>query len=343
MKVSNINNTNFQGLHATPQTLKKIGCTKEMLLNNPAIKDCADKYDVLITAGNKKYVIDRHDGFKKDKILPTAYLLGTIWSAPHIAEWMTALGVNSVETIIGVGFGMIALAGLSIIKLVTQRLNEINIQGASKVEKYDNGVFNTVYCNDLRATGTTTPVYTIRRDQYGNIKDVPNLTQPIKETEYKCLYWGGLKNAKLDDMYTPTKYLTELQKIQKAADEFHIKDIFGFPINKGGDTLLTTFFDVAIPDKNDSQEMEAYYKILQEVAKTDKSNFDKADSNGITILEKIMNSENEFILPMLRGSKFSYSPYLKYTYDNIKNESFKKQLKLAIDFNFDLLEGKEGK
>ncbi len=337
MKINSVDNTNFQALYATPQTLKKIGCTKEMLLNNPFIKDCAEKYDVVVTAGKKKYVIDRHDGFSKDKILPTAYLLGTIISAPHVADWMTALGVTSIETILGAGFTMLALAGLSIIKLVTQRINEINIQGASRVDDK----YNPLYYEEFRTYATKTPVYTVRRDALGNISEIPSLTKQINETEYKCLYWSALKHAKFDDIFTPKKYLAELEKIEKAAEEFYIKDVFGFPVNKGGDTLLTVFFDVAIPDKNDKEEMEAYYKILQKISKTDKSNFDKNDSHGISILEKIMNSENTYILPILKGSKFSYSPFLKYAYDNIQDSTFKNQLKLSIDFNFDLLEGKK--
>ena len=345
MKVNGINNQHktFQGLHVTPETLKKIGCTREMLLNNPSIKDCADKYDVLVTAGKNKYTIDRRDGFTKDKYLPTAYLIGTIWSAPHIADWLTALGITNTETIMGVGAGMLAAAIFAIIKLATLRLHEINVQGATKVEKYDKETFNAIYYDEMRPRGAESPVYTVKRTPDGIINNVPNLTKDIQDKEYQYFYWGAVQRAKLDDMFTPTKYLKELQKMQKGAKDFYIDDVFKYPINKGGDTLLTAFFDVAIPDKNDTEEMEAYYKILQEIAKTDKSNFDQRDSHGITILEKIMNTENEFILPMLKGSKFSYSPFLKYAYDNIRNETFKNQLKLAIDFNFGLLESKENK
>jgi len=338
MKTDKINNTRFNGLYVTPETLKKIGCTKKMLLNNPSIKDCAEKYDVLVTAGQKKYVLDRHDGFTKDKYLPTAYLIGTIWAAPHIGECMTALGITNPETIIGVCAGMFGLAVLSVIKIVTQRINEINVQGASKVEKYDAETFNAIYYDEMKPSGAQSHVYTVRRSPEGIIDNIPNITNEVQNKENQYFYWSVVSDAKLDDMFTPSKYLKELQKMQKSAKEFYIEDVFKFPINNGGDTLLTAFFDVAIPEKTDEKEMEAYYKILQEIAKTDKSNFDQRDSHGITILEKIMNSENEFVLPLLKGCKFSYSPFLKYAYDNIQNKTFKQQLKQSIDFNFNLLE-----
>lgn len=338
MKVDKINNTQFNGLHVTPETLKKIGCTRKTLLNNPSIKDCAEKYDVLVTAGQKKYVVDRHDGFTKDKYLPTAYILGVIWSAPHLGEWLTALGVTNPETMLGVCAGVMGLTIISIIKLVTQRINEINIQGASKVEKYDGENFNAIYYDEMTTRGAQSKVYTVRRNNDGIIENIPNIAKEVQDKENQYFYWSAVSDAKLDDMFTPSKYLKELQKMQKSAKEFYIDDVFKFPINKGGDTLLTAFFDVAIPDKNDEKEMDAYYKILREISKTDKRNFDQRDAHGITILEKIMNSENEYVLPLLKGSKFSYSPFLKYAYDNIQNKTFKQQLKLSIDFNFNLLE-----
>lgn len=42
------NNQNFQALHASPKTLKRLGTTKEALLKNASIKDCIDRAEVTL-------------------------------------------------------------------------------------------------------------------------------------------------------------------------------------------------------------------------------------------------------------------------------------------------------
>jgi len=335
--INNSNNTNFKALHVTPTTLKKIGCTKDILLSNPEIKKCADKYDVLVTAGDKKYTIDRRDGFTKDKILPTAYLIGTIWSAPHIVEWLTALGINDIKILIGTCAAMLGGAMLSLMKLVTKRVHEINILGAQAIVPVDKVDKKTGQPNEFRTIGVERK-YTTRINNYGVKDDVPDIAEKIEDEENLFFKSFCLSNLELDNMFTPINYLKNLKKVQKDAQEQNIKDVFKYPVNKGGDTLLTMFFDVTIPDKKDSAQVKAYYAILQEIAKTDKSNFNQKDSYGIPIFEKIMRTENEYILPMLKGCKFSFSPFLKYAYENIQNQLFKKILKSQVDFDFDLLE-----
>jgi len=164
----------------------------------------------------------------------------------------------------------------------------------------------------------------------------------IFDNQYKLFTSKVLKQANLENMKTPQTYLVELEKIQNAANEVSIQDVFQFPINKGGDTLLTRFFDLEVPSKTDEDAMDSYYKIIQKIAATGKDNFNQTDSNGVSNLEKIIRTENDFVFPFIRGCKFSYSPYLKEAYDNIQNDAFKNQLKITADFNFDLLES-EGK
>lgn len=343
MQIKPLSDTDFKGLYATPTTLKKIGCTKEMLLNNPSINDCAKKFDVLVTAGKSKYVVSRHDGFTKDKILPAAYLSGVLLAAPNFVSWLASLGITNPETIAGISVGALALAGMSIIKLVTQRLNEINILGASKVEQSGSPNINSAYYNEFSSRGKKTPVYAAKINSNGIIGKVPDMASDIYDDQYRLFTISVLKKVNIENMKTPQTYLAELEKIQATANELSICDVFRFPINKGGDTLLTRFFDLAIPDKTDEDGMDAYYKIIKQIAITSKDNFNQTDSNGITNLEKIMRTENDFVFPFIKGCKFSYSPYLKDAYDNIKNDAFKNQLQITADFNFDLLMKKEGK
>ena len=329
----------FHALHVSPETLNKIGCTREMLLNVPNIKKCAEKYDVLVTAGEKKYRAERYDGYKKDKLFPLVYLIGTVWSAPHVAEWLNALGVYDMKIIIGTCAAMFGGAMLSMWKLVTQKLHTMIIQGAQEVKLSETSGYNSTQYSEPKPSGIISEAYEIKKNNGGTIENVPDMAEYIEDMENELFHNDCLNNAQLDDMYTPESYLKNLQQIQEKAKRERIKDVFSYPVNKGGDTLLTMFFDVVIPKENDSEEkLNAYKKILEEIAKTDKKNFDQKDSNGISILEKIMRSENLYILPYIKGVKFSYSPFLVHTYNSILNQEFKNQLKNSIDFKFDLLE-----
>ena len=53
MKINQINQTNFQGLHVDRSAYKQFGCTQQTFLNNTYIKDCADKFEVVVKKGKK--------------------------------------------------------------------------------------------------------------------------------------------------------------------------------------------------------------------------------------------------------------------------------------------------
>ena len=54
--------------------------------------------------------------------------------------------------------------------------------------------------------------------------------------------------------------------------------------------------------------------------------YNQKDTNGISILEKIMNSENIQFLELLRNHQINYTPELDFTYKNIQNQTFKNKL-----------------
>lgn len=56
------NNINFQALHASKRTLKKLQVTKTQLLQNQSVKDCAERAEVFVKSkrrfNSKKFDID---------------------------------------------------------------------------------------------------------------------------------------------------------------------------------------------------------------------------------------------------------------------------------------------
>ena len=79
------------------------------------------------------------------------------------------------------------------------------------------------------------------------------------------------------------------------------------------------------------------------------------DENGITLLEKVMNSENEPYLATIREicrkhnpsdenpAGIAYDPMQKYAFDNIQNPEFKKKCKILPIKFFDIIDDIERK
>lgn len=56
-------------------------------------------------------------------------------------------------------------------------------------------------------------------------------------------------------------------------------------------------------------------------------NYNQIDGNGISALEKILNSENHQTLELVRNFEFEYLRELDYAYENIQDENFKRKAK----------------
>lgn len=53
MKTNQINQINFSGLHIEKSAYKQLECSDRTFLNNPNIRDCADKFEVVVKKGKK--------------------------------------------------------------------------------------------------------------------------------------------------------------------------------------------------------------------------------------------------------------------------------------------------
>lgn len=55
--------------------------------------------------------------------------------------------------------------------------------------------------------------------------------------------------------------------------------------------------------------------------------YNQIDENGISVLEKIINSENTKALELVKNFEFEYLRELDYAYENIQNDTFKRKVK----------------
>ena len=84
-KIQNNYNQNFRALHADRNALKELDCRTADILNNRSIKECADKYEVLLK--RKKINITK----------PYDKFITAVWA--------------SVSSVIGGGIGLISITG----------------------------------------------------------------------------------------------------------------------------------------------------------------------------------------------------------------------------------------
>ena len=317
MQVNSINsyNTNFNGLHVSKQTLKAIGCTRKDLLNNPSIREAAEKYDVLVRAGNRD--VEKYDPWYPMntyfRTIGTSMLAGITGGIIGLLTGAATAGIFSFAPFVFIpAFGTLGLNFLYD-RHKYEPVKEIVIQAGKGVDANEDYIRN---CE--------TNLHVIENPD-GHL---PNLTKEVKEAE-KRAFNSKIRTYNTDDLFSAEKYLEALKKAD--IEILGGGAFFNRPIDKQGNTMLTQFFDV-IPTEENQKEYGEILNILKNVKGI---NYNQKDGNGISCIEKIINSENIRVLPLICGMEFDYSPEIEILYNHIQDENFKKRLNDAdIKFKF---------
>lgn len=317
MQVNSINsyNTNFNGLHVSKQTLKAIGCTRKDLLNNPSIREAAEKYDVLVRAGNRD--VEKYDPWYPMntyfRTIGTSMLAGITGGIIGLLTGAATAGIFSFAPFVFIpAFGTLGLNFLYD-RHKYKPVKEIVIQAGKGVDANEDYIRN---CE--------TNLHVIENPD-GHL---PNLTKEVKEAE-KRAFNSKIRTYNTDDLFSAEKYLKALKKAD--IEILGGGAFFNRPIDKQGNTMLTQFFDV-IPTEENQKEYGEILNILKNVKGI---NYNQKDGNGISCIEKIINSENIRVLPLICGMEFDYSPEIEILYNHIQDENFKKRLNNAdIKFKF---------
>ena len=317
MQVNSINsyNTNFNGLHVSKQTLNAIGCTRKDLLNNPSIREAAEKYDVLVRAGNRD--VEKYDPWYPMntyfRTIGTSMLAGITGGIIGLLTGAATAGIFSFAPFVFIpAFGTLGLNFLYD-RHKYKPVKEIVIQAGKGVDANEDYIRN---CE--------TNLHVIENPD-GHL---PNLTKEVKEAE-KRAFNSKIRTYNTDDLFSAEKYLEALKKAD--IEILGGGAFFNRPIDKQGNTMLTQFFDV-IPTEENQKEYGEILNILKNVKGI---NYNQKDGNGISCIEKIINSENIRVLPLICGMEFDYSPEIEILYNHIQDENFKKRLNNAdIKFKF---------
>lgn len=296
MQITPINdNTNFKALHVSKESLKAMGTTRRALLKNPMIKEAADRFEVLVKPSRKEHYIDKSWSSDKEFAIAMAGSVGLICG-------LLFPFIGLIPAILGLGISGASIYGLY--RVIQNGRNDYVLRNRMLVqggEGFEHG----------NLSGIKTAQYEI-----GSAKDsLPNLSKILKSE----IYGSKTQNIDADNLFTAENYLTMLEEnvVENGqADFLHKK------INDKGDTLLTQFFDIC-PEENP----KAYNQIIKKLKNIKGLDFNQKGALGISCLEKIMNSENDKVLPLVKDFEFNYSPELEYAYQNIRNEKFKNKVK----------------
>ena len=297
----NENNTNFKALHVSRESLKAMGTTRRALLKNPMIKEAADKFEVLVKPSHKEHYVDMSWSNGKEFAIALSSATGIVCALVFpLLGWIP----------LPLGLGIFAASSYGIHRVFQNDRkdyvlrNRMLVQGA---EKFEHGKLEGMKTDQYEIESTT--------------DSLPNLAGLLK---YR-ICGSKTKNIDADNLFTAQNYLEMLEENdvgKNQADFLHKK------INDKGDTLLTQFFDI-YPEENP----KAYSQIVKILKNVEGLDFNQKGALGVSCLEKIMNSENDKVLPLVKDFEFNYTPELEYAYKNIRNENLKKKIrKLNVKF-----------
>ena len=115
--------------------------------------------------------------------------------------------------------------------------------------------------------------------------------------------------------------------ISKTLDLEMVQKSFGLSLNS------TDFISKAIDYLIDNDSNDERQEVIAKLKKLTNIDYNKIDENGISVVEKIFNSEDTELLELLKGKKLNYSRDLDYAYNRIENDRFKKQVN-ELNFEF---------
>ena len=302
------NNTSFGKLNA-PRKLKLTSGTinRKELLKYPSIKECADKFDVVV----KKLRREKSDS-------PNPLLEWTLNSIIPVVGTLVTIVTYKMQEVLGLSSAICTVIFSTLNAKMFKSYN-YDVYSVYGQKKYNDG-------NELK---TAEHIVTSLNGGY-SVQDIPNLA---KELEYKHndRFLKLITDKYPADGNFDVKTILQILQSKEIKNDYQNGEAFNLPIDvKGESTLLQKFFDLRRTEENRIE----YDKIASIIKSTPNVNFHQKDSAGISILENVLNYENPDALEVIKDVEFEYSKYLDDIYGFMMNEDFKSKARgLNIKFN----------
>lgn len=317
------NNTNFQGLHMDKRASKYFKNTN--LLANPSIKECADKFEVVIK-GTKVKSDEKLDAGDIMACTGLSALLGAVGSIFGTIGSMTVgslflNGSNGMPTSVPLIGGILGFLGGTgfVIKSMLDYFRNINysLQVGKNVKKSS--------FNKIELENPISREYQIRLGSFDNVTNLAHIAQQNDQRQFVNIIQKYDKN----NLFEPTKLLKILND-DEIKQNYKNGECFNYKLeNNSNDTMLTKFLDIVPTEENEKD----YQEIIKFMKNAKNIDYKQTDSNGISVIEKIVNSENPDLLDLVKDTEFDYSKELDYAYEGINDSEFKNRVK-NLNINF---------
>ena len=186
--------------------------------------------------------------------------------------------------------------------------------------------------------------YRIYRDEKGNVnRDLLDKIYyaPENKTWYVINHYGlkteedVFKEYEKENLYLPQNFYKLLQSLNE--NRLIYSNEASIMYKEIGDYGKLLFILPDIPRSEENKD--AYDKIIRFLSSnnTYKYDFNLKDQNGISFMEKVINSENKELVNMINKMQkkdLIYYPELDWAYKGIQDEEFKKEVD-KLDFKFE--------
>ena len=228
---NNYYNQNFRGFHADRNALKELNCRTGDILRNRSIKECAEKYEVLLKR-KKINIAKPYDKFITGVLASVSGIIGggigliSIMGAGSEASFLPVLAGLTIPP---------ALYLLGTYLYHSKPSYQYSIQAGKKI--------NTNACGKKELGGTLSREFIVADNL--DIRNIHSLGEDIEKNDYDK-FLDVLDNYDSDDVIS-------ILKDKKIKEEFKDGEHFNFSVDADDNTLLTKFFDI-IPTKENQKD-----------------------------------------------------------------------------------------
>lgn len=312
MKIHPTSQTNptFEKLYS-PKKLKLLGgkVSRAQLLESKTIKECSEKYDVVVKRGEKVGHVFLDD------------------AVPHFTELCGLTGAALMGVAAQLCFNSIGGAIFSgVIGLFAGIFASIPFEMRNVGRKYSYDIYGRKQYKDGSEIKTENILINYSIDGVNDCDLTKELQVKDKKWFLNIIVSKYPKNGVYD-----VKTILAILKSKEIKDDYSNGEMFNYhtDINESS-TLLMKFFEL----KRTKENAGEYDKIASIIKSTPNINFNQQDKTGITVIENILNSENVYALDIVKDVEFEHTPYLDTLYNNIQDEEFKskaRNLKIKFD------------
>ena len=322
MKIQQIQNynTNFQGLHMDKRASKYF--KNYNLLANPSIKECADKFEVVI----------KQEKIKTTNIIDKEFLKDALSIGLPIAGGMGFVIGGVVGLFLGLSLKMPSLMGmlpcLGGVFGFTGACGYVYREEQKEQEEYSLQVGKNVKKSSFGKVELKNPISSKYKIRQGSLAKVTNLAQIVQQNDQRQ-FVNIIQKYDTSNIFEPTQLLKILND-DEIKQNYKNGECFNYKLeNNSNDTMLTKILDIVPTEENKKD----YQEIIKFMRKAKNIDYKQVDSNGISAIEKIINSENPDLLDLVKSTEFDYSRELDYAYERIDDKNFKDKVK-SLNINF---------